>query len=103
AIARARIGVYPASITDQVSAERLQRFFVADGDGYRIAKHVRDLCVFSRQNIVRDPPFSHLDLVSCRNVLIYLEPALQRRVFPIFHYALEPHGLLILGTAESLG
>lgn len=103
AIARARAGVYPASISEQVSAERLRRFFVPESGGYRIAKSVRDLCVFSRQNILRDPPFSHLDLISCRNVLIYLEQALQQRVFPVFHYALEPHGLLLLGSAESVG
>src|SRR5581483_4979096 len=102
-IARARLGMYAESITDDVSPERLRRFFVAEKDGYRIAKAVRDLCVFSRQNVIRDPPFSHLDLVSCRNVLIYLEPQLQRRVFPVFHYALEPHGLLVLGSAESVG
>jgi two-component system CheB/CheR fusion protein len=103
AVTRARIGVYPESIGQQVSSERLRRFFVPDRGSYRIAKFVRDLCIFSRQNIVRDPPFSHLDLISCRNVLIYFEPALQRRVFPVFHYALEPHGMLLLGTAESAG
>ncbi|MEJ7811076.1 MAG: chemotaxis protein CheB [Gemmatimonadaceae bacterium] len=102
-VARARAGVYPEGIAAHVSPERLGRFFVAEEGGYRIAKAVRDLCIFSRQNIVRDPPFSHLDLISCRNVLIYLEPPLQRRVFPIFHYALEPHGLLLLGSAESAG
>ena len=103
AVARARAGLYPASIAEAVSAERLRHFFVPDHGRYRIAKQVRDLCVFSRQNLVRDPPFSHLDLISCRNVLIYFEPALQRRVFPIFHYALEPHGVLVLGSAESPG
>ena len=102
-IAKARGGLYPECITTDVSPERLRRFFVSEKDGYRIAKSVRDLCVFSRQNVIRDPPFSHLDLVSCRNVLIYLEPELQRRVFPVFHYALEPHGLLVLGSAESVG
>jgi two-component system CheB/CheR fusion protein len=71
--------------------------------GYRIRKGVRDLCVFSRHDIVRDPPFAHIDLITCRNVLIYLEPATQARVFPIFHYALDPNGLLLLGTAESAG
>jgi two-component system CheB/CheR fusion protein len=103
AITRARAGLYPEGIASVVSPERLQRFFVEDAGGYRISKAVRDLCVFSRQNIVRDPPFSHLDLITCRNVLIYLDPALQRRVFPIFHYALEPNGLLLLGSAESVG
>jgi two-component system CheB/CheR fusion protein len=102
-IAKARAGLYPATIAADVSPERLRRFFVTDPGGYRIAKPVRDLCIFSRQNVLRDPPFSHLDLISCRNVLIYLQPALQRRVFPTFHYALEPHGMLILGSAESVG
>ncbi len=102
AIARARAGFYPGSITEHVSPERLQRFFIPEKDGYRIAKVVRDLCIFSRQNLVRDPPFSHLDLISCRNVLIYLEPTLQQRVFSIFHYALDPRGVLVLGTAESV-
>jgi len=102
-IAKARTGLYPATIAADVSPERLRRFFVTDAAGYRIAKSVRDLCIFSRQNVLRDPPFSHLDLISCRNVLIYLQPALQRRVFPTFHYALEPHGMLVLGSAESVG
>lgn len=101
AIARARAGVYPESIAEHMSAARLERYFTREDDKYRIAKSIRDLCIFSRQNLLRDPPFSHLDLVSCRNVLIYMEPALQARLFPIFHYALEPHGLLLLGTAES--
>jgi len=96
-------GFYPASIADQVSPERLRRFFVSEEGGYRITKTVRDACVFSRQNVVRGPPFGHLDLISCRNVLIYFEPSLQQRVFPIFHYALEPHGLLLVGSAESVG
>jgi two-component system CheB/CheR fusion protein len=103
AVARARAGVYPESISEHVSPERLRRFFVSEHGKYRIAKVVRDLCVFSRQNLVRDPPFSHLDLISCRNVLIYFEPSLQRRVLPIFHYALEPYGMLLLGNAESPG
>jgi two-component system CheB/CheR fusion protein len=101
AVARARAGLYPEGIAKDVSPDRLRRFFTPDEGGYRISKSVRDLCVFSRQNLVRDPPFSHLDLISCRNVLIYLEPILQRRLFPIFHYALEPNGLLLLGSAES--
>ncbi|GAC1516274.1 MAG: hypothetical protein NVS1B4_10430 [Gemmatimonadaceae bacterium] len=103
AIAKARTGVYPEGIASRVSPERLSRFFVREEGGYRIAKAVRDLCVFSRHNLVRDPPFAHLDLISCRNVLIYLEPELQRRVFPSFHYALEPNGLLVLGSAETPG
>jgi len=102
-ITRARSGLYPEGIAATMSAERLQRFFVKEDGGYRIAKVVRDLCVFSRQNLLRDPPFSHLDLITCRNVLIYLEPAAQQRVFPVFHYALEPSGFLLLGSAESAG
>jgi two-component system CheB/CheR fusion protein len=102
-IAKARAGLYPEGIEATVSAERLRRFFVKEEMGYRIRKAVRDLCVFSRHDIVRDPPFAHLDLITCRNVLIYLESATQQRVFPIFHYALDPNGLLLLGTAESLG
>jgi len=101
AVTRARHGLYSESIARDVSAERLHRFFVPEDGGYRIAKTVRDLCVFSRQNLVSDPPFSHIDLISCRNVLIYLEPVLQSRLFPLFHYALEPNGLLLLGAAES--
>jgi two-component system CheB/CheR fusion protein len=103
AVARARAGRYPESISEQVSRERLSKFFVPDRSGYRIAKFVRELCIFSRQNITRDPPFSRIDLISCRNVLIYFEPALQRKVFSTFHYALKPHGVLVLGTAESPG
>ncbi|MEP7381925.1 MAG: chemotaxis protein CheB [Gemmatimonadota bacterium] len=102
-IARARAARYPASIASQVSAERLSKYFTQEDGVYRIAKRVRDLCVFSRQNVVRDPPFSHLDIISCRNLLIYLEAPLQRRVFSVFHFALEPHGVLILGSAESAG
>jgi two-component system CheB/CheR fusion protein len=103
AITRARAGLYPEGIEATVSAERLRRFFVREDGGYRIRKAVRDLCIFSRHDIVRDPPFAHLDLVTCRNVLIYLEPTAQQRVFPIFHYALDPNGVLLLGSAESIG
>ena len=102
-IAKARAGLYPDGIETTVSAERLRRFFTREETGYRIHKSVRDLCVFSRHDIVRDPPFAHLDLITCRNVLIYLETGTQQRVFPIFHYALDPNGLLLLGTAESVG
>ena len=103
AIARARAAWYPESIAKAVSNERLSRFFVPERGGYRIAKSLRDRCIFSRHDLVNDPPFSHLDLISCRNVLIYFERDLQRRVLPVLHYALEPHGLLVLGTAESTG
>ena len=102
-IAKARAGLYPDEIESTVSPERLRRFFVKEETGYRIRKTVRDLCVFSRHDIARDPPFAHLDLITCRNVLIYLESATQARIFPIFHYALDPNGLLLLGTAETPG
>ena len=101
AIARARAGLYPFSIEEDVSPERLRRFFVREESGYRIVRQVRDHCVFATHNLLRDPPFSQLDLVSCRNVLIYFDPALQREVMPIFHYALNSTGLLLVGSAES--
>ncbi|QDU68186.1 chemotaxis protein CheB [Engelhardtia mirabilis] len=103
AINHARAGQYSERIRAEVSQERLRQFFVQDSEGYVIAKAVRDLCVFARQDATRDPPFSKIDLISCRNLLIYLGPALQRRVLPIFHYALREGGFLLLGTAESVG
>jgi two-component system CheB/CheR fusion protein len=103
AIERARKGVYPESIAADVNQDRLRRFFTRSDGSYRIRKTVRDLCVFARQDITADPPFSKLDLVVCRNVLIYLGPALQQRVLPVFHYALRPDGFLMLGSAESTG
>ena len=105
AIEVARAGRYPASISDDVSAGRLERFFTLEKDGasYRIRKGIRDLLVFSEHDLVRDPPFSRLDLISCRNVLIYMGPELQKRVIPLFHYALNTDGVLFLGTSESVG
>ncbi len=105
AIDIARRGVYPASIAADVSAERLTRFFTKDADGssWRIHKGVRDLLVFSEHDLIRAPPFSKLDMVSCRNVLIYLDADLQRRLLPMFHYALNPGGILLLGTSETIG
>ncbi len=102
-LVKARAGLYPGGIEAEVSPERLRRFFVREGDDYRISKSIRDLCVFARQNIVTDPPFSRMDLISCRNVLIYLAPPLQRKVIPTFHYALNPTGFLMLGASESVG
>ncbi len=101
AIEQARQGSFPESIAERVSAVRLQRFFVHENRRYRVAKHVRELCVFARQNVARDPPFSRMDLISCCNLLIYLDPGLQRRVLRHFHYALKPDGFLILGPAEN--
>ncbi len=102
-ISRARSGLYPERIKDEVSAERLRKFFTKADGGYRINKAIRDQCMFARQNVIEDPPFSHVDLISCRNVLIYFDAALQKKVMPVFHYALKPNGYLVLGTAESIG
>jgi two-component system CheB/CheR fusion protein len=99
----ARAGIYPESIETEVSPERLRRFFTKESRSYRIQKAVRDLCVFARQNVAVDPPFSRVDLVSCRNVLIYMSPALQERLLPIFHFSLNPGGFLVLGVAETVG
>jgi two-component system CheB/CheR fusion protein len=103
ALETARAGRYPASIDQDVSAERLQRFFIKLEGHYQISKAVREMCVFARHDLVKDPPFSRMDLISCRNVLIYMEPRLQERVFATFHYALNPEGFLVLGTSESVG
>ena len=105
AIAVARAGVYPASISVDISPERLARFFTLDADGntYRVNKRIRDMLVFSEQDVTKDPPFSKLDLVSCRNLLIYLTPPLQQKVMALLHYALNPGGILFLGNSESAG
>jgi len=103
-VSRARSGVYPESIVKDVSAARLKRFFVKTEEGnYQISRAIRDMCTFARQNVCEDPPFSHIDLVTCRNVLIYLGPELQKKCMPIFHYALNPGGYLMLGTSETVG
>ena len=104
AIAKARAGIFPAGIAKDVSPERLRRFFsLINGGGYQINRMIRDMCTFARQNICEDPPFSRLDLTSCRNVLIYLGPELQKKCMSIFHYALLPGGYLLLGTSETAG
>lgn len=101
-IQKARAGIYGERIADEISPERLKRFFVKVDDGYRVSKMVRDLCVFARQNVANDPPFSQMDLVACRNLLIYMGPTLQKKVIPILHYALRPNGFLFLGSSESI-
>jgi len=101
ALTRARAGVYPDSSLQTVSAERLRAFFHKVDGGYQINKAIRDTCIFAKQNVTRDPPFSRLDLISCRNVLIYLSSGLQKTVFSLFHYALNADGLLFLGSAET--
>src|SRR5262249_50252254 len=103
ALARARSGVFIDNIEIDVSTERLRRFFTRVDSHYHISKSVRDLCVFSRHNMASDPPFSHLDLISCRNVMIYMDLALQKRILPIFHYAINPDRFLLLGASESIG
>jgi two-component system CheB/CheR fusion protein len=102
-LARARLAVYPQNIEVDVAPERLQRFFTRSEKGYQVRRAVRDLVVFARHNVGKDPPFSRIDLVSCRNVLIYMQPSLQKRVLRIFHYALNPNAFLLLGTSESVG
>ena len=102
AIQKARSGIYKESIGADVSTVRLRRFFHKVDAGYQISKTIRDLCIFSTQNVFSDPPFSRIDLISCRNVMIYLSQSLQKRVIPIFHYALNPTGFLIIGSTEGL-
>ena len=103
AIATARSGLYPASIATDISPERLARFFTVEPDGsaYRVHKSIRDMLIFSEQDVIKDPPFSKLDLLSCRNLLIYMGGDLQKKLIPLFHYALNPGGILFLGTSES--
>lgn len=103
AIEKARSGIYKQNQVLDVSPERLQRFFVPVEGGYQISKPVRELCVFARQNLISDPPFSRLDLISCRNVLIYLGSSIQKKLLPVFHYGLKPTGFLMLGTSETVG
>ena len=101
-IEKSRAGFYPKSIANDLTPERLRRFFVESDGGYRVSKSIRDLCIFARQNVLMDPPFSRMDLISCRNVMIYMEPGLQRKLLPILHYALKPHGYLFLGPSETI-
>jgi two-component system CheB/CheR fusion protein len=100
---KARAALYARSLAQDISPERLRRFFVEEEGGYRVAKALREKVVFARQNLIGDPPFSRMDLISCRNLLIYLEPGLQRETLQTFHYALRPDGFLFLGGSESVG
>ena len=100
---KARQGFYTKSLAHDISPERLQRFFVEEEDGYRVDKTLRDMVVFARHNLISDPPFSRMDLISCRNLLIYLEPDLQKKALPTFHYSLKSGGFLLLGASESIG
>jgi two-component system CheB/CheR fusion protein len=105
AIAAARAGLYPSSVAADISPERLARFFTAqpDGSAYRIHKGIRDMVVFSEQDVIKDPPFSKLEMISCRNLLIYMGAELHKKIFPLFHHALNPDGYLFLGTSETVG
>jgi two-component system CheB/CheR fusion protein len=103
AIETARAGLYPVGIAGDVTPERLQRFFTKEDGSYRIKREIRDLVVFARHNLLTDAPFTKLDMLSCRNLLIYLEAKAQHRLLPLFHYALKPNGLLLLGTSETIG
>jgi len=100
---KARHGLYSKSLADDITPERLRRFFVEEQGGYRVSKLLREMVVFARQNLIEDPPFSRMDFISCRNLLIYLEPSLQKKALPTFHYALKPNGFLLLGASESIG
>jgi len=100
---KARRGFYAKSLAADISQERLRRFFIEEEGGYQVVKSLRQMVVFARQNLISDPPFSRVDLISCRNLLIYLDASLQRKAFPTFHYALKPGGFLFLGGSESVG
>lgn len=103
AIEKARKGIFASNIAADVSPERISRFFTIDGDGYRINSIIREMVVFAPQNIIKDPPFTKLDILSCRNMLIYMEPELQKKLMVLFNYSLNPGGIMLLGTAETLG
>lgn len=100
---KARAGLYAKSLAQDITPERLQRFFTEEEGGYRVNKALREQVLFARQNVMSDPPFSRMDLITCRNLLIYFEPELQKKIFPAFHYALRPGGYLFLGASESIG
>ena len=102
-ISKARAGVYPDRISKEVSRERLEKFFDKTPGGWTVVKHIREMCVFAIQNIAQDPPFSNIDIISCRNVLIYFDTVFQEIAIPLFHFALKPSGCLMLGTSETMG
>ena len=103
ALAIARNGLYPESIRKDVSPARLERFFTKEGHGYRVTRELRETVVFTTQDLLADAPFSRLDFVSCRNVLIYLRPEVQEKVLSLFHFALREGGILVLGASEAVG
>ncbi len=103
AVNKARQGSYPAAIATSVSPERLDRFFIEEGRGFRVSKEIREMIIFAPQNLIMDPPFTKLDFLTCRNLLIYFTPELQKQLFPLFHYSLNAGGVLLLGSAETIG
>jgi two-component system CheB/CheR fusion protein len=103
AIDKARLGVFAANITADVSEERLKRFFTKEERGYRVRKEIREMVIFAPQNLIMEPPFTKLDILSCRNLLIYLTPEVQKKLIPLFHYSLIPGGILFQGSAETIG
>ncbi len=103
AVEIARRGVYSSGIAADVSPERLNHFFMADMEGYRVNTSIREMVVFASQNVIRDPPFTKLDILTCRNLLIYMQPDLQKKVIGLFHYSMNPGGYMLLGTSETLG
>lgn len=103
AIEKARAGIFSENIAGEISPERLARFFVLETNGYRISNSIREMVVFAPQNIIKDPPFTKLDILTCRNMLIYMEPELQKKIISLFNYSLNQEGILVLGTAETLG
>src|SRR5512140_3075691 len=104
AVEKARQGIYPPNISADVSPTRLRRFFVKEeGGGYRVTRELRDMVTFARHDLIKDAPFTKLDVMVCRNLLIYLEPELQRRLISLFHYSLAPDGVLFLGSSETTG
>ena len=103
AIDKARQGVFPANITADLSKERLKRFFTKEERGYRVRKEIREMVIFAPQNVIMDPPFTKLDILTCRNLLIYLNAEVQKKLMPLFHYSLSPGGILFLGSAETIG
>jgi two-component system CheB/CheR fusion protein len=103
AIEKARHGVFPANIAADISEARLKRFFTKEGNGYRVCKEIREMVIFAPQNLIMEPPFTKLDILSCRNLLIYLTPEVQKKLIPLFHYSLTPGGILFQGSAETIG
>jgi len=102
-IETARAGLYPEGIAVDVTPDRRQRHFVQEEAGFRVCKAIREMAVFAQQNVIKDPPFTKLDSICCRNLLIYLEPEMQQQLLSVFHYALRPDGLLMLGPSETVG